>query len=119
MTQSQKFHKKTRLTMKNTLMFGLWRRVRLSLVLLTVFLAACAAGTPTVVPEAPQAAQPSATLPPATDSSAQATTAPTEGLAATAVPVATSRGPDLHATDPSTVKLASGGLQLVEFFRFT
>lgn len=34
-------------------------------------------------------------------------------------PIATSRGPDLHATDPSTVLLASGQLQLVEFFRFT
>jgi hypothetical protein len=33
--------------------------------------------------------------------------------------VATSRGPDLHATDPTTVNLASGQLQLVEFFRFT
>jgi hypothetical protein len=36
-----------------------------------------------------------------------------------AQPVATSRGPDLHATDPTTVNLASGGLQFVEFFRFT
>jgi len=35
------------------------------------------------------------------------------------VMVATSRGPDLEATDPSTVNLASGQLQLVEFFRFT
>lgn len=34
-------------------------------------------------------------------------------------PIATSRGPDLHATDPTTVSLASGGLQFVEFFRFT
>ena len=33
--------------------------------------------------------------------------------------IATSRGPDLHATDPTTVSLASGQLQLVEFFRFT
>ena len=33
--------------------------------------------------------------------------------------VATSRGPNLEATDPSTVKLASGQLQLIEFFRFT
>ena len=33
--------------------------------------------------------------------------------------VATSRGPDLEATDPATVSLASGGLQFVEFFRFT
>lgn len=32
---------------------------------------------------------------------------------------ATSRGPDLEATDPSTVRLSAGQLQLVEFFRFT
>jgi len=37
----------------------------------------------------------------------------------TALPVATSRGPELHATDPTTVSLASGGLHFVEFFRFT
>ncbi|MBI5932582.1 MAG: hypothetical protein HY867_02650, partial [Chloroflexi bacterium] len=41
---------------------------------------------------------------------------PTEAAVQT---VATSRGPELHATDPTTVKLASGQLQLVEFFRFT
>ena len=34
-------------------------------------------------------------------------------------PAPTSRGPDLEATDPSTVTFASGNLQLVEFFRFT
>ena len=34
-------------------------------------------------------------------------------------PVATSRGPELHATDPTTVSLASGQMQFVEFFRFT
>jgi len=34
-------------------------------------------------------------------------------------PVATSRGPDLEASEPGTVSLASGSLQLVEFFRFT
>jgi len=44
--------------------------------------------------------------------------APTEAAAAP-LPVATSRGPDLHATDPSIVSLASGGLQFVEFFRYT
>ncbi|MDP1546113.1 MAG: hypothetical protein Q8L87_08825 [Anaerolineales bacterium] len=43
--------------------------------------------------------------------------APTQIAEVQAVP--TSRGPDLHATDPATVSLASGGLQLVEFFRFT
>ena len=46
----------------------------------------------------------------------EATLVPTE---AAVQPVATSRGPDLESTDPSTVALASGGLQLVEFFRFT
>ncbi|HET6846332.1 MAG TPA: hypothetical protein VFH29_05820 [Anaerolineales bacterium] len=35
------------------------------------------------------------------------------------IPVATSRGPNLEATDPETVRLDAGGLQLVEFFRFT
>lgn len=35
------------------------------------------------------------------------------------LPAATSRGPDLEATDPAAVSLASGQLQLVEFFRFT
>ena len=38
---------------------------------------------------------------------------------ATLLPVATSRGPDLEATDPTTVNLASGQVQFVEFFRFT
>ena len=33
--------------------------------------------------------------------------------------VPTSRGPDLVASDPSMVNLASGQLQLVEFFSFT
>jgi hypothetical protein len=42
-----------------------------------------------------------------------------EAASPTPVAVATSRGPNLEATDPATVELASGGLQLVEFFRFT
>jgi hypothetical protein len=46
----------------------------------------------------------------------EATLAPTK---VAALPVATSRGPNLEATDPATVQLVSGGLQLVEFFRFT
>jgi hypothetical protein len=44
---------------------------------------------------------------------------PMETFAPTAVPAATSRGPDLEATDPVSVSLNSGGLQLIEFFRFT
>ena len=45
----------------------------------------------------------------------EVTAAPTELV----LPVATSRGPDLEATDPASVSLASGGFQFVEFFRFT
>ncbi len=44
---------------------------------------------------------------------------PSETPTASPAAVATSRGPNLEATDPTTVHLASGGLQLVEFFRFT
>ena len=33
-------------------------------------------------------------------------------------PIATSRGPELHATDPSQIVLASGQLQLIEAFNF-
>jgi hypothetical protein len=49
----------------------------------------------------------------------------TSGVVTSTVPVtalhaaATPRGPKLEATDPATVSLASGQLQLVEFFRFT
>lgn len=50
-------------------------------------------------------------------------TQPAAYLTATPVveaqPIATSRGPDLHATDPTTVTLAAGQLHFVEFFRFT
>ena len=42
---------------------------------------------------------------------------PTEAVAV--LPVATSRGSELHATDPTTVSLATGQLHFVEFFRFT
>lgn len=94
-------------------------RIFLSLSLLTVVLVACAPAASTVAPAQPEVAEASPTTLPATDIPIQATTIPTDAVAATALPVATSRGPDLHATDPSTVNLASGGLQLVEFFRFT
>jgi hypothetical protein len=62
-----------------------------------------------------------------TDVLPSATAAPAATLASGVVPtstvivqaVATSRGSELEATDPATVNLASGQLQLVEFFRFT
>ena len=48
---------------------------------------------------------------------AAATVSPTQTVEVQAI--ATSRGPNLEATDPTTVNLVSGQLQLVEFFRFT
>ena len=50
---------------------------------------------------------------PVVEPTAVAVTDPTE------LPPFTPRGDSLEATDPATVSLASGGLQLVEFFRFT
>ena len=93
-------------------------------ILLAVFLlSACAPAAPSPTPEPapvlPTQAQPEeSALPTATQPEA----APEAILAPTEAPVQfvpTSRGPDLHATDPTTVSLASGGLHLVEFFRFT
>lgn len=99
-------------------------RILPSLILVAVLMGACApASTTTDLPTA--ATQPpmqlsatlaAPTLEPATQ---PAVDAPTEASALTPLPAATSRGPDLHATDPTTVSLASGGLQFVEFFRFT
>jgi hypothetical protein len=96
-------------------------RPLLTLTLIATLLAACApesspTNPPAAATEPPAVALPTATLAaPTLDVTAEV--APSEE--ATALPVATSRGPDLHATDPRTVSLASGGLQFVEFFRFT
>ena len=95
-------------------------RIRLfpSLMLLVIYLAACAPVSGSVSPSQ-TAAMPSPTLLSTLNSATPAELSPAEALAPTPLPVATSRGPELHATDPTTVSLASGGLQLVEFFRFT
>ena len=89
-------------------------------LLLALLMAACApAATSTPLQSQPEAVEPTASAlqePTAEQAPAvEETSAPTAG----ALPAATSRGPDLHATDPTTVSLASGGLQLVEFIRFT
>ena len=82
-----------------------------ALVLLTGCAAAPSGTEPTSASLEPATTQPAAVstgvaaLPTATSSLPQA--APTR------------RGPDLVASDPGAVSLASGGLQLVEFFRFT
>ena len=66
-------------------------------------------------PPAPPVATPTVVQPEPTPAEALPTEAPTEAPQA----VATSRGPDLEASDPTTANLVSGDLQLVEFFRFT
>ena len=90
-----------------------------TLLLLAVLLAACA---PVAVTDDPAqaVALPSATplVEDAVPTLAAATQAPVVENP-TALPIATSRGPNLEATDPSTVSLASGELHFVEFFRFT
>ncbi len=91
------------------------------LILLAAVLAACAPAASTVPTVEPLTVEASATFVPAASTmatSAQVTEGPTVTLAPTSFPVATSRGPNLEATDPTTVSMASGGLQLVEFFEF-
>jgi hypothetical protein len=101
-------------------------RLFLRLSVFAVLMAACApAETQTSSPEAVSATL-AITVPTATpvvdltvtrvetESLNSATPAPT----AIAQAVATSRGPNLEATDPTTVSMASGGLQFVEFFEF-
>jgi hypothetical protein len=98
------------------------KRFFLSLSLLAVLLAACAPATNTVVPAQQVSSEPSATFVPPVqtlDNPAQATAAPTEALAPTPFPIATSRGPNLEASDPTTINLAADGVQFIEFFRFT
>ena len=98
--------------------------------LLTVLLLAACAPAPTPNPVDPEISTPLAPLentsttsptPTLTKIRSQAIateTLPTE--APTEVPqvVATSRGPHLEATNPSTYARASGELQIVEFFAF-
>lgn len=96
-------------------------RLLITLSLLAVLFAACAPNATPLPVVQPVAVQPSITLPPATptlESLAQPTAVPTQDLAPTPYPIATSRGPHLEATDPKTVKMASGNLQFVEFFEF-
>jgi hypothetical protein len=87
-----------------------------------MLLASCApAATPSPAPvvELPtEVTAPTATPPPTL---AEPSPVPTSTEAPTAIPLpaATSRGPDLEATDPTAVSLATGGLHFVEFFRFT
>jgi len=96
-----------------------------TLSLLALLLASCAPAAVTEIPTQPAAIAPTATFPPPVPTlvqevvPTQVVEAPTEVIAPTPFPVATSRGPNLEATDPGTVSLASGQIHFVEFFRFT
>jgi hypothetical protein len=94
-------------------------RFFLNLSLLALLLASCAPAAVTELPAQPAAIVPSVT--PAVNLTATYNLELSSATPAmeTPLPIATSRGPNLEATDPVTVNLASGGLQFVEFFRFT
>lgn len=87
-----------------------------TLCLLAVIVVSACAPAPTAAPPG-EAAQTQAVGQPAITEAAPSVA--TEAPKAVPQAAATSRGPDLEATDPASVNLASGGLQLVEFFRFT
>lgn len=93
------------------------------LILFAVLLgSACAPATTETVATVPVQAidTPLVEVPTSTqEGSVEPTVALTATLPVEALPAATSRGPELHATDPSTVSLATGQLHFVEFFRFT
>lgn len=90
-------------------------------LLLLVSACASAADTapPTEVAIQPIVIEPTLAVTAAVDQPVTVDPASTDPAVIITEPVATSRGPDLHATDPSTVTLATGGLHFVEFFRFT
>jgi len=96
--------------------------LRATLCLFIVLLAACAPAPVTLGPALPE--NNSQINPVEVNPTAIALDVATATPAAmlldtpTVLPIATSRGPKLEASDPSTVSMASGGLQLVEFFEF-
>lgn len=70
-------------------------------------------------PPAPKTDEPQAPPPTETEAPPVVTEAPpTQASAAEPLPIATSRGNSLEATDPGTFTPASGELQLVEFFAY-
>ena len=116
--------------MKTRLLSSPSTMLRTSLILIDALLGACAPSSTATKPPAAATLvtiiiEPSTTLatstfaPTAGPALSVATEGPTEAVAATPFPIATSRGPELEATDPTTVNIASGQVQFVEFFRFT
>jgi len=74
---------------------------------------------PTVDSAPPASFVPEASTPQPTVAAPADAPASTQSSEVEVLPVPTSRGPKLEATDPASVSLASDQLQLVEFFRFT
>ena len=93
-------------------------RILFILPLFAIFAAACAPSTVAVeASNTPLVDVPSSTQ--EGSSSLEPTLELTPTQSVDVLPAATSRGPELHATDPTTVNLATGQLHFVEFFRFT
>jgi hypothetical protein len=88
-------------------------------ILLGVLLAACAPSAAPAITEVAQGGVQPAPVEATAAQPAAVDPASTQPAVADVPPVATSRGPNLEATDPAAVSLASGGLHFVEFFRFT
>ena len=108
--------------MKPRFIFWILRRAQYAVGMVAALALSSCAPAVTSAPSAPtEAIAVTATAAPADLSGPTAleviTASPTPTVEVQAV--ATSRGPNLEATDPTTVSLASGQLQLVEFFRFT
>lgn len=90
-------------------------RLFLTFGLFAVLLASACAPARTEAPTQPLVDIPSPTLEVVTQPPVDLTATPPAEIP----PIATSRGPNLEATDPATVSLASGQIHFVEFFRFT
>jgi hypothetical protein len=85
---------------------------------LSVIVVSCSPTTAPIADSVPQASVPTEASVPQSTATVEPTVAASTQIAEVQ-PIATSRGPNLEATDPVAVSLASGQLQLVEFFRFT
>ena len=94
-------------------------RILLTLKLVVVFLAVACASSIETAENLPATVAVEASTTPLVEVATQPSVELTLTPPVDALPAATSRGPDLHATDPTTVSLATGQLHFVEFFRFT
>lgn len=93
-------------------------QISLTLILVAVIMAACAPQANTATPNLVQESlEPEST--PVAPTETLTPAQPVQPEPPTPQPVATSRGSQLVATDPSLVNLASGKPVLLEFFRFT